>query len=155
MDHFLKSLLNSLHYQFGFMFWFSDRRECGISTPWPGIEPTPFALEGKVWTTGLPGKSLLFSFLIALYILPSHLTTFSKKPRLTAPLEIAITTLLYPSPSFSIAIIHNFNRLCNLLIMSIVCLFPLEHKLSKGGNIYWFYSLTQLSQEPKTVLGIW
>ena len=105
-------------------------------------------------STGLPGKSLLFSFLIALYILPSHLTTFSKKPHLTAPLEIATTTLLYPSPSFSIAIIHNYNRLCNLLIMSVVCLFLLEHKLSKGGNIYWFYSLTQLSQEPKTVLGI-
>lgn len=99
-------------------------------------------------------KSLLFSFLIALYILPSRLTTFSKKTHLTAPLETATTTLLYPSPSFSIAIIHNYNRLCNLLIMSTVCLFPLEHKLSKGGNIYWFYSLTQLSQEPKTVLGV-
>ena len=153
MDYF-KSLYWMLPYCFCFMFWFFSWKACGLLAPQPGIKLAPPPLEGKVWTTGLPGKSLLFSFLIALYILPSHLTTFSKKPRLTAPLEIAITTLLYPSPSFSIAIIHNFNRLCNLLIMSIVCLFPLEHKLSKGGNIYWFYSLTQLSQEPKTVLGI-
>ena len=64
MDHFLKSLLNSLHYQFGFMFWFSDRRERGVSTHWPGIEPTPFALEGEVWTTGLPGKSLILFYVL-------------------------------------------------------------------------------------------
>ena len=153
MDYF-KSLYWMLPYCFCFMFWLFSWKACGILAPQPGIKLAPPPLEGKVWTTGLPGKSLLFSFLIALYILPSHLTTFSKKLHLTAPLEIATTTLLYPSPSFSIAIIHNFNRLCNLLIMSIVCLFPLEHKLSKGGNIYWFYSLTQLSQEPKTVLGI-
>ena len=32
-------------------------KACGILTPWPGIEPTPPALEGEVLTTGLPGKS--------------------------------------------------------------------------------------------------
>ena len=31
---------------------------CGILAPQPGIEPTPPALEGKVLTTGPPGKSL-------------------------------------------------------------------------------------------------
>ena len=30
---------------------------CGIFAPWAGIKPTPLALEGKVMTTGLPGKS--------------------------------------------------------------------------------------------------
>ena len=30
----------------------------GISAPWPGIKPIPPALEGKVLTIGLPGKSL-------------------------------------------------------------------------------------------------
>ena len=40
------------------MFWFFGREACGILAPWPGIEPTPPALEGKVLTTGLPGKSL-------------------------------------------------------------------------------------------------
>ena len=30
---------------------------CGILVPWPGIEPEPSALEGRVLTTGLPGKS--------------------------------------------------------------------------------------------------
>ena len=29
----------------------------GIIAPWPGIEPVPPALEGKVLTTGPPGKS--------------------------------------------------------------------------------------------------
>ena len=28
--------------------------------PWPGIKPTPLALEDEVLTTGPPGKSLLF-----------------------------------------------------------------------------------------------
>ena len=30
----------------------------GILVPRPGIELTPLALEGKILTTGLPGKSL-------------------------------------------------------------------------------------------------
>ena len=30
---------------------------CGILIPWPGIEPTSPALEGRVSATGLPGKS--------------------------------------------------------------------------------------------------
>ena len=30
---------------------------CGILVPWPGIEPVPCALEGRVLTTGLWGKS--------------------------------------------------------------------------------------------------
>ena len=29
----------------------------GILAPWPGIEPTPAAFEGKVLTIGPPGKS--------------------------------------------------------------------------------------------------
>ena len=35
------------------VFW---PEACGILAPWPGIEPTPPALEGKVLTTGPPGK---------------------------------------------------------------------------------------------------
>ena len=30
---------------------------CRILAPWPGIEPAPFALEGKVLVSGPPGKS--------------------------------------------------------------------------------------------------
>ena len=36
------------------MFWFFGCEACGILAPWPGIEPTPPALEGEVynhWTT--------------------------------------------------------------------------------------------------------
>ena len=40
------------------MFWFFGREACGILAPRPGIEPAPPALEGKVLTTGPPGKSL-------------------------------------------------------------------------------------------------
>ena len=40
------------------MFWFFGHETCGILAPWPGIEPTPLALEGKVLTTGPPGKPL-------------------------------------------------------------------------------------------------
>ena len=64
MDHFLKFLLNLLQYYFCFMFCFFfvclfvfGHDACGILTPQPGIKPTPPALEGKVLTTGPPGKS--------------------------------------------------------------------------------------------------
>ena len=43
-----------------YVFWFFGREACGVSAPWPGVEPAPPALEGKVLTTGPPGKSLLF-----------------------------------------------------------------------------------------------
>ena len=40
------------------MFWFLGCEACEIPAPQPGIEPAPSALEGKVLTTGPPGKSL-------------------------------------------------------------------------------------------------
>ena len=39
------------------MFWFFGLKACGILALLPGIEPTPPALEGKLLTTGPPGKS--------------------------------------------------------------------------------------------------
>ena len=57
---FLKFLLNLLQYCFCFMFWFFGRETCEILAPWPGIKPSPPALEGEVLTTGPPGKSPLF-----------------------------------------------------------------------------------------------
>ena len=53
----LKSLLNLLQYSFRFMLWFFGCKVCEIWAPPPGLEPTPPALEGKVLTTELPGKS--------------------------------------------------------------------------------------------------
>ena len=38
-------------------FGFFGQEACGILVPWPGIEPTPPAEEGKVLTTGPPEKS--------------------------------------------------------------------------------------------------
>ena len=56
VDHFLKSLLNLLQYCFCFIFRFFGPETCGILAPQPGIKPVPPSLEGKVLTTGLPGK---------------------------------------------------------------------------------------------------
>ena len=39
------------------MFWFLGAKACGILAPGPRIEHSPPALEGKVPTTGGPGKS--------------------------------------------------------------------------------------------------
>ena len=70
------SLLNFLPYHSCFMFWLSGRQACGIATSWPGMQPTPFALEGKVWSTGLAGKCLILFhvlFMISLRIkYPAH-----------------------------------------------------------------------------------
>ena len=40
-----------------FMIWIFDLEVHGILGPWPGIEPSPLALESEVSTTGPPGKS--------------------------------------------------------------------------------------------------
>ena len=40
-----------------FVFCFFGSEACRILGPRPGIEPAPFAFEGKVLTTGLRGKS--------------------------------------------------------------------------------------------------
>ena len=39
------------------MFLVFGHQACGILAPQLGIKPAPPALEGKVLTTGLPGKS--------------------------------------------------------------------------------------------------
>ena len=51
----LKSLLNLLQYCFCFMFLLFGPEASGNLAHQPGFEP---ALEGKVLSAGLPGKSL-------------------------------------------------------------------------------------------------
>ena len=53
-----------------FLFYISfGHKTCELLPPWPGIGPAPPALEGKVFTTGIPGQSreghfgFLFNFL--------------------------------------------------------------------------------------------
>ena len=46
------------------MFWVFGPEACGILAPQPGIEPTLPTLEGEVFTTGLPGKSLALKYFI-------------------------------------------------------------------------------------------
>ena len=50
--------MNFLQCCFRLMFWVFGHEACGFLAAPPGVEPAPFALEGKVLTTGLPGKSL-------------------------------------------------------------------------------------------------
>ena len=63
-----KSLLNLLQYCRCPMFWFFGREACGILAPWPGIKPSPSALEGEVLTTGPPGKSQGSATTLYLYV---------------------------------------------------------------------------------------
>ena len=44
------------------MFQFFGHKAHGILAPRPRIEPAPPALEGKVSTTGPPGKSAITHF---------------------------------------------------------------------------------------------
>ena len=51
--------MNLLQYCSWFMFWLYGQEARGIlSPPQPGVKPTSPALEGKILTTGPPGKSL-------------------------------------------------------------------------------------------------
>ena len=45
------------------MFWCLGHKACGILAPQLGTESVPPALEDKVLTTGLPGKSLITAVL--------------------------------------------------------------------------------------------
>ena len=40
-----------------YIFGFFGHKACGILAHWPGIKPTPPALEGEIPATGLSGKS--------------------------------------------------------------------------------------------------
>ena len=46
---------------FFFLSFWPHPTACGILVPQPAIEPRPPALEGRVLTTGLPGKSRYYS----------------------------------------------------------------------------------------------
>ena len=52
VDHF-----KSLYWINLFIYFASGYVTCGILALWPGVEPTPSALESEVSTTGLPGQS--------------------------------------------------------------------------------------------------
>ena len=57
---FVESLLNLLQYCFCFMFWFYCQEAYRILASWSGFQPAlQVALEGKGFTTGPPGNSLL------------------------------------------------------------------------------------------------
>ena len=63
MQTFFFNLLNLLQYCFCYTpFVFCGHEACEISALRPGIETPPPALEGKVLTTGPPGKPLTCSF---------------------------------------------------------------------------------------------
>ena len=55
-----------------YVFIFFGHKLCGILASWPEIKLAPLTLEGKVLTTGPPGKSLYFSE-VWLYLYHLHL----------------------------------------------------------------------------------
>ena len=56
-----------------FCFWLCPMA-CGTLVLGPGIEPTPAALEGRILTTGPPGRFLMPLIFIPFYsLLPHHL----------------------------------------------------------------------------------
>ena len=59
--YFFKGVLSGLLNFFFFLFFFGHTawQACGILVPQPGIKPALPALESRVLTTGLPGKSQL------------------------------------------------------------------------------------------------
>ena len=77
---FLRFLLNLLQYCFCFMFWFFYYNACVNLAPWPGIEPAPPALEGKILTTGWsPGKSQPLSWYMICLVSPEFDATETQK----------------------------------------------------------------------------
>ena len=42
------------------MFWFFGHEACGILAPIPGVEPTPPALKGEVFTVDCQGSPFFF-----------------------------------------------------------------------------------------------
>ena len=67
-----------------FMFWFFGHEACGILATPPGMEPTPPALEVKVLTTELSGKSLPYIFICCL-VTQSCSTQSTAATRLPCP----------------------------------------------------------------------
>ena len=64
VDHFLKVCIEFFYNIASVLcLVFLASRHVGVLAPQPGIKPTPPALEGKVLTTGPPGKSLERSIL--------------------------------------------------------------------------------------------
>ena len=73
------------------MFWFSGHKTCEILAPWPGIEPTPLALESKVWTTRpswkIPSLQLCVSTSSSLQ-LQTVFTAYCARHGVTDPLQL-------------------------------------------------------------------
>ena len=51
------------------MLWLLWPQSTEILAPWPGVRPTPPALEGEVLATGLPGKSQSIEIFILMVFL--------------------------------------------------------------------------------------
>ena len=113
---FLKSSLNFCYniasILWAFFFLLFGHKACGILSPQPGIEPTTPALEGKVSTNGLSGKSLsLFSWVSV---------SSSAKQQITV--------------SISLGLLEELNNLANLSHGSINLVLVFLHYLLFSEN---------------------
>ena len=66
---FFKVFIEFVKFCFCFMFWLFGHEACRILALERGIKPTPPALEGKVLTTGPPGKSQPLPFCFHFYLI--------------------------------------------------------------------------------------
>ena len=73
--NFLQFLLNVLQY-FCLMIWLFGQDAGRTLTPWPRTKTAPSAMEGKVLTTGLPGKSPVLQLEIQLDLVRSFLWNY-------------------------------------------------------------------------------
>ena len=104
-----------------YLLGFFGQEACGLSAPWPGIEPTCPALEGEVLTTGLLGKCQASVILTP----TSHPVPLQSSPW---------RKLLFSSERVKILTIES---ICPILIeCQTVCITPLELSSNYRGGQY-------------------
>ena len=59
---FLKCFIEFIALLLFYALFFFGHKAHGILAPYPGIKPTPPAMEGKMLTTGQPGESSFVHF---------------------------------------------------------------------------------------------
>ena len=144
MNHF-KSL-NWIYYSIASVLClvFFGLEACGTLTFWPGIEPTHPALEGEVLTTGLPGKSPQWTFLMVL----SHQSCSLMTKRWTCHLSQINRTLL--SGDVTLELHDSWERLKLVYRHSGSCRRQSTGSYAVGPTLLWVVSFQLLPRPPPT-----
>ena len=145
MDLFFLSLY-WIYYSFvSVLFWCFSFEAYEILAPWPGITPTPRALEGKVLTTGPPGKSLCLDIFF-------FKTLVSVSGKILLGQDIIETVLSFPRLCFfhknfsSVQLLKSCLTLCNPMDCNIPAS-PVHHQLPEftQTHVHWVSDAIQPS----------